>query len=301
MVDYVLRNENYIGNTVYNRESRPLRERKIKNPPSLWIRTTGTHAAAVDQDLFLRAQERLTLRWQHLSDEELLARLKSLLKKEGQLSERIINSTLGLPAINVYADRFGSIRNAYQRIGYRQKWDADWIDRRSQFKELLRCTANDLIDRFQKAGSAAHFEPGIDVLTVNDRFAISLRLARSWRGQGKELIWTVNRRISLPEGYIIAIRLDDGNKSVLDYILLTTGEITGIKIRFMEAGLPRFSGRRFGTSAQLAKAILNQIVLRAPARRTVVSSNRAYAATSKRTKGTQPKGRSKRRTCRGQR
>jgi hypothetical protein len=138
-------------------------------------------------------------------------------------------------------------------------------------------------------------------LTVNDRFAISLRLARSWRGQGKEVIWTVNRRISLPEGYIIAIRLDDGNKSVLDYILLTTGEITGIKIRFMEAGLPRFSGRRFGTSAQLAKAILNQIVLRAPARRTVVSSNRAYAATSKRTKGTQPKGRSKRRTCRGQR
>jgi hypothetical protein len=34
MVDSILRNENYIGNTVYNRESFPLRERKIKNPPA---------------------------------------------------------------------------------------------------------------------------------------------------------------------------------------------------------------------------------------------------------------------------
>lgn len=30
MVDYILRNEIYIGNTVYNRESNPLRERKIR-------------------------------------------------------------------------------------------------------------------------------------------------------------------------------------------------------------------------------------------------------------------------------
>jgi DNA invertase Pin-like site-specific DNA recombinase len=36
MVDSILRNENFIGNTVYNRESFPLRERKIKNPPILW-------------------------------------------------------------------------------------------------------------------------------------------------------------------------------------------------------------------------------------------------------------------------
>src|SRR5713226_9508483 len=178
MVDSILRKENYIGNTVYNRESFPLRERKIKNPPSLWVRTKGSIAPAVDRGVFLRAQRRLTLRWLRLTDDELLLRLKSLLEKEGRLSEAIINSTLGVPSIDVYCERFGSLRNAYQRIGYELNWDFDWINRRSEFNELLRDTSADLAARLKKVGSIACFEPRIDVLTVNKRFAISLRLAR---------------------------------------------------------------------------------------------------------------------------
>ncbi len=123
----------------------------------------------------------------------------------------------------------------------------DWIDRRSEFNELLRNTAADLAARLKKGGSVACFEPGIDVLTINDRFAISLRLARSWRGSGREPIWTINRRAILPDGHIIAIRLGEGNNSVLDYVLLPTREMIGSKVRFMEAGLHRFDGRRFRT------------------------------------------------------
>ncbi len=100
MIDFILRNENYIGNTVYNRESFPLRGRKIKNPPNLWIRTKGSIAPVVDCGVFLRAQRRLTLRWLHLANDELLLRLKLLLQKEGRLSEEIINSTLGVPSID---------------------------------------------------------------------------------------------------------------------------------------------------------------------------------------------------------
>jgi DNA invertase Pin-like site-specific DNA recombinase len=263
MIDYILRNENYIGNTVYNRESFPLRGRKIKNPPNLWIRTKGSIAPVVDCDVFLRAQRRLTLRWLHLADDELLLRLKSLLQNEGRLSEEIINSTLGVPSIDVYCQRFGSLRDAYRLIGYQLKWDLDWIDRRSEFNELLRNTAADLAARLKKGGSVACFEPGIDVLTINDRFAISLRLARSWRGSGREPIWTINRRAILPDGHIIAIRLGEGNNSVLDYVLLPTREMIGSKVRFMEAGLHRFDGRRFRTFAHLTKAVLQKVVGRA--------------------------------------
>ena len=39
--------------------------------------------------------------------------------------------------------------------------------------------------------SVARFEPGIDVLTISNRFAMSLRLARSWRGPNRRLIWTI--------------------------------------------------------------------------------------------------------------
>lgn len=260
MVDYVLRNENYIGNAVYNRESFPLREQKIKNPPNLWIRTKGSIAPAVDRSAFLHAQQRLTLRWLRLSNDELLLLLKSLLEKEGSLNEKIINNTLGVPSINVYSERFGSLRNAYRLIGYEFKWDFDWVDRRSEFNGLLRDTAADLAARLKKAGSVACFEPGLDVLTVNNRFAISLRLARSWLFPGRESIWTINRRIALPEGHIIAIRLGEGNNSVLDYFLLPTREMVLSKIRFTEAGLHRFDGRRFRTVAYLTKAVLHKVV-----------------------------------------
>jgi DNA invertase Pin-like site-specific DNA recombinase len=263
MVDYILRNENYIGNTVYNRESNPLRERKIKNPPNLWIRANGSIAPAVERNVFLRAQRRLTLRWQHLTDDELLLRLKSLLEKEGELNERIIDDTLGVPSIRVYCERFGSLRSAYRRVGYQPKWDFDWIDRRSEYNVLLADTATDLVARLKRAGAVACFEPGVDVLTVNNRFAISLRLARSWRGPERKPIWTINRRIVLPKGHIIAMRLDEGNDGLLDYFLLPTKAMTGAKIRFMEAGLHRFDGCRFQTFALLTRAILHQVVGRA--------------------------------------
>jgi hypothetical protein len=120
----------------------------------------------------------------------------------------------------------------------------------------------------KKVGSAACFEPGIDVLTVNERFAMSLRLTRAWQGTGREPIWTIHRRAILPSGHIIAIRLGEGKNRVLDYFLLPTREMIGSKIRFMEAGLHRFDGRRFRTSAHLTKAILHQIIRRAPTGKT---------------------------------
>jgi hypothetical protein len=136
----------------------------------------------------------------------------------------------------------------------------DWIDRKNEFNVLLSDTAADLVARLQKAGSIACFEPNLDVLMINERFVMSLRLARSWQGLDRKPIWTINRRVVLPDGHLIAIRLGEGNNSVLDYILLPTSEMAGSKIRFMEAGLRRFDGRRFRTSAQLTTAILHEIV-----------------------------------------
>jgi len=167
---------------------------------------------------------------------------------------------LGVPSIDVYSERLGCLRNAYRLVDFEPKWDFDWIDRRNEFSGLLRDTAADLTARLKKAGSVASFEPGIDILTVNNRFAISLRLARSWLFSGRQPIWTINRRAVLPEGHIIAIRLGEKNNSVLDYFLLPTREMVGSKIRFTEAGLHRFDGRRFRTLAYLAKAVLHKIV-----------------------------------------
>jgi recombinase len=287
IVDTILRNENFIGNTIYNRESFPLHERKIKNPPGLWIRTEGSIAPAVDRNVFLQAQKRLTYRWLHLTDDELLLRLRCLLEKEGRLNERIINAALGVPAINVYCDRFGSLRNAYRQIGYELKRNYDWIDCKDAFKSFIRDTASDLVVRLKRSGLVAHFAPGIDTLKIDGRFVLSLRLARSWRGAGRKPIWTINRRAVLPTGHILGIRLGESNDSVLDYLLLPTDEMASLKLRFMEAGLSRFDHRRFRTSAQLGSAVL---------RLTKISSDCASATTRRSRSRSRERGLSKRKS-----
>jgi hypothetical protein len=249
----VLRNDNFIGNTVYNRVSNTLGEGKINNPHDLWIRTEGLIPPVIDRALFLRAQRRLLLRWLHLTDEELLFRLKRLLEKEGRLSETIINRTLGVPAINATV---WQSPEAYRQIGYEPKWDFDWIDRKAAFSRLLEDVGAELAVRLEHAGLIARFAPGIDVLTINERWAVSLRIARCWRGTDRKPIWTINRRQVLPAGHIIAIRLDEGNNCILDYLLFPATEMAGTKMRFMEAGLDRFDGKRFQTSATLARAVI---------------------------------------------
>jgi hypothetical protein len=257
------------------------------------VGTSGSISPAVDDGVFLRAQRRLTLRWQHLTDDELLRQLKSLAEKEGCLNAKIMNDTLGVPSIKVYIERFGSLRNAYRLIGYDFKWDLDWVDRKSEFNELLRATAVDLMARLKEAGPVARFEPGKDVLTINNRSAISLRLARSWRSSDRRPIWTINRRKFLPKGHIIAIRLGEGNNEVLDYFLLPSKEMIGSRIRFMEAGLYRFDGRRFRTPAQLAKAVFHEIGRHARTAATAIRQGRASSAKLARRRPERTKSRSK--------
>lgn len=89
-----------------------------------------------------------------------------------------------------------------------------------------------------------------------DRLAISLRLARSWTDKKRNPIWTIYRRAVLPKGLILAIRLDQNNRGVLDYFLIPSRQMKKDKIRFMEAGLHRVEAFRHPNLSSVGKAIL---------------------------------------------
>jgi len=55
------------------------------------------------------------------SDEELLAKLKTLYKRSGKLTSVLINSTDNMLSGSVYTRRFGSLINAYRLVGYYPK------------------------------------------------------------------------------------------------------------------------------------------------------------------------------------
>jgi hypothetical protein len=96
-VHFILTNESYIGNLVWNRRSKRLKQKALENPERLWIRSNGALSPIIDPKLFARVQELMQGRWISLSKEKMLARLRKALHENGRLTSKIINETPGLP------------------------------------------------------------------------------------------------------------------------------------------------------------------------------------------------------------
>ncbi|WP_065754463.1 recombinase family protein [Bradyrhizobium paxllaeri] len=85
MIQAILKNENYVGNLVYNRTSRRLGQKLINNPHQSWIRSTGAVDPIIEQDLFARAQKIMSDRYMVLPEDEMLRRLRLTLARKGKL------------------------------------------------------------------------------------------------------------------------------------------------------------------------------------------------------------------------
>ncbi|MGY4592406.1 hypothetical protein ACVWXL_000152 [Bradyrhizobium sp. GM22.5] len=96
MIPTILANENYIGKTVYNRTSRRLGQKLVKNPDHTWVRGAAAIEPIVDPGIFVRAQKLLAVRRVEIPEDEMLVRLRLALRRRGKLNSRTINETLGL-------------------------------------------------------------------------------------------------------------------------------------------------------------------------------------------------------------
>jgi Recombinase len=111
MVHSILRNENYVGNLVYNRTSRRLGQTQVNNPDHLWIRSPGAVSPVIDRDLFARAQKIMAERYISIPEDQMLRRLRLTLGRKGKLTTRIIKNAPGLPSVACYIKQFGSLRD----------------------------------------------------------------------------------------------------------------------------------------------------------------------------------------------
>jgi len=119
----ILRNPKYMGCNVWGRTSRKLHTSPVSVPRESWIRRHNAFPAIVDSDAFNRVQEKLgeytsNLFW---SDHEILQRMRQLWDRHGRLSEWLIASTPGMPTCSTIERHFGTLRSAYDLIGYKVK------------------------------------------------------------------------------------------------------------------------------------------------------------------------------------
>jgi DNA invertase Pin-like site-specific DNA recombinase len=276
----LLRNENYIGNIIYNRQSQKLRGKRVNNPSNLWVRAEKCFQPIVSDETFHAAQKIMRERRVDLSEEEMLSRLKATLEKTGRLTPAIINDTVGLPAAHTYMDHFGTLRNAYRLVGYKSPRRCDYLDVRQSWMGPLTQLALKIRETLRSAGSQVTLRNDrskrtkVDFpthhLVIDGACHVFFRVAYWSPGQRHSFspFWSVSCR-RLPSGWIVAIRLSENNQSILDYVVLPTVNNHSNLIRFREQGHVDHSVQYYGTEAELARAVAR---LRTNCRRTRTKS-----------------------------
>ncbi len=118
-IHYLLANEVYVGNNVFNKVSARLGMAKRFNSPGDWIRKENSHPSLVTLQTFMGAQQRICSRVRATqTDTELLQILQRVLAKHKKLTTRIIDAEPKCPSSSTYVHRFGSLIEAYRQIGY---------------------------------------------------------------------------------------------------------------------------------------------------------------------------------------
>jgi DNA invertase Pin-like site-specific DNA recombinase len=259
VIGAVLRNEAYIGNLVYNRISKKLGSKEARNPRDLWIRSEGCIEPIIEREVFFHVQERLAEQYVAISEGEMLVRLRKALMKKGRLSSTIINATRGLPSITTYLKHFGTRQNLYRLIGYNDTKFWGDLEAYQRWADLKRANGASLCETFEKAGARATFDPSTGLLRINDTVNVCFELAKSNKYEGRPLRWTVHRRVRQPMGWTVAIRLDENNKAILDYVLLRSPPVAGKRLWFREEGHLVHKIEHFKTFEELTRSLVRRV------------------------------------------
>ena len=92
-------------------------------PTDQWIVRPDAYQPIISRKIFDEVQTKLHGRTHYKSNEAILDSLRSLLKKEGKLSIRIIEQSKTVPSFSTLCARFGPLRNVYRLLGYEPRRD----------------------------------------------------------------------------------------------------------------------------------------------------------------------------------
>jgi DNA invertase Pin-like site-specific DNA recombinase len=227
-IDIMLTNEIYIGNIVFNRKSYKLQRTHIDNPQEMWIRHDKAVAPIISPALFKRAQTLRARRVAIMTDQDALNRLAKLWRRKGDLSARIIEEAKGVPSPTTYIARFGSLANAYTRIGFRLQPRLRFAQSKNRVRAIMATAVETLTEN-----TAASFDDQTRILTTAKGYIISLRVAWHYRhGRLRTDRWYLKGSayakpaIDVRSALTLVIKMKLNNKAVDDYYLIPTARLS---------------------------------------------------------------------------
>ena len=217
----ILTHPKYAGCHVFGRTSGKLYTPIVRLPKSEWVLTPGAFEPIVDPARFRRHREfwksarstsRMTNCWTACG---------LLLASEGRLSLSLIKKSADVPSPSTYRHRFGSLRRAYEQIGYGHPSQFGPIDLRRRTQALREW----LVDQI-----TAMFPGEVSIVRRGRRWrsrlrltrgpVVSLLVARSVRTRENTVRWRVDPVRRERKFLTLLARLDENNRAFLDFHVL---------------------------------------------------------------------------------
>jgi DNA invertase Pin-like site-specific DNA recombinase len=258
----VLTNEKYIGNNIYNRVSFKLKQKRVVNPPGMWIRADGVFEGIVDPATFYTAQGIIQERNRRFSDEEMIELLQTLVRKHSGISGHLIDETDGMPSSACYRSRFGSLVEAYRRVGYESGRDYSFIEVNRRIRELYPTLMDDTIDRLQSVGASVTTQEGADHLLVNGEYTASIVVSRCHRTMGGASRWIIRFAEQRLPDITVLVRLDMLNEQPSDFYLLPLMDMRSSSLRLAEHNAAYVDAFRFESLDGFAQLALRTKIAR---------------------------------------
>ena len=233
-VHQILTNEKYIGNNVFNRVSFKLKQRRIRNQPSDWVRLDQAFEALVDRETFLATQQIIARRSRRFSNLEMIELLTQLLLEKGLLSGIIIDEQEDMPSSAMYRHRFGSLARAYNLVGYTPARDVSYCLVNRQIRRMYPEILADIIANIEAVGGMVSRAADGESLRINDEITVAIVISRCISSAAGRLKWRINLETGRRPDLTIVVRLEADNQSIRDYYLLPSRTETRTELKLSE-------------------------------------------------------------------
>jgi hypothetical protein len=184
------------------------------------VRATEVFSSLIDSQTYLAAQQEQRNRAEGVSDQAMLDGLKQLLAKKGRLSADLIDEMEGIPYSSQYSYRFGSLSDAYDKIGYVHHQDLSYTALRRRCHLICRQLHIRAIQTAVKLGFHVSGLSHGKELVLDKELTISVSVVPGHSKLGKERRWRLRRPQNNKVDVVVAVRLDQNNEKPLDVFLV---------------------------------------------------------------------------------
>jgi DNA invertase Pin-like site-specific DNA recombinase len=214
-VTRLLRQSAYTGTQVWGRTTALLSSPVKQVAPEEWAICPKAFDPIISPDLFESAQQRFAGFTCHLTDEQLLERIRVVLRACGKLSGAIIEESRLCPGGTTYGRRFGGLMKMYARLGFDSE-RRDSVVLRQRMMMVRQNLIREAMEMFpnQVDATRSTFRHRVMLRCRRTGLLIAVLIARCYPTRGGVMRWFVIPAKNERKRATLLVLLNEQNTSV---------------------------------------------------------------------------------------